>query len=75
MKKLKESKWRNVNNIKIGDIGFRFKKDFIGHVIFEGQVIEINNNWRRCIYLDGDIEDLNIEKVLYWDSKYLPIKK
>ena len=72
---MKEFKLPSVNNIKIGDIGFRFRKDFMGHGIFEGQVIEINNNLRRCIYSDGDIEDLNLEKLLYWNSKYLPSKK
>jgi len=36
LKKLKEFKLPSVNNIKIGDIGFRFKKDFIGYGIFEG---------------------------------------
>ena len=75
MKKLKEFKLPSVNNIKIGDIGFRFKKDFIGHGIFEGQVTEINNKVRRCIYSDGDIEDLTLEKLSYWNSRYLPSKK
>ena len=75
LKKLKEFKLPSVNNIKIGDIGFRFRKDFIGHGTFEGQVIEINNNLRRCIYSDGDIVDLNLEKLSYWNSKYLPSKK
>ena len=75
MKKLKEFKLPSVNNIQIGDIGFRFRKDFIGHGIFEGQVIEINNNLRRCIYSDGDIEDLNLEKLSYLNSNYLPSKK
>ena len=72
---MKEFKLPSVNNIQIGDIGFRFRKDFIGHGIFEGQVIEINNNLRRCIYSDGDIKDLNLEKLSYWNSKYLPSKK
>ena len=72
---MKEFKLPSVNNIKIGDIGFRFRKDFIGHGIFEGQVIEINNTLRRCIYSDGDIEDLTLEQLSYWNSKYLPSKK
>ena len=71
LKKLKEFKLLRVDNVKIGDIGFRFKKDFDGHGIFEGQVIEINNTLRRCIYSDGDKEDLSMEKLLYWNNKYL----
>ena len=65
MKKLKEFKLLSVDNVKTGDIGFRFKKDFDGHGICEGQVIEMNNILRRCIYSDGDKEDLNLEQLLY----------
>ena len=60
MEKLKEFKLLSVDNVKIGDIYFRLKKDFDGHGIFEGQVIEINNPLRRCIYLDGDKKDLRM---------------
>ena len=41
LKKLKEFQLPSVDNVKVGDIGFRFKKYFNGYGIFEGQVIEI----------------------------------
>ena len=29
-----------------------------------------NNNVRRCVYSDGDKEDLHMEQLLYWNDKY-----
>ena len=41
LKKWKEFKLPSVDNVKVGDIGFRFKKYFNGYDIYEGQIIEI----------------------------------
>ena len=54
-----------INKVKIGDIGYRFEKNFKGFGIFEGCVVEIkthaaNHNNRRCVYTDGDSEDLSL---------------
>ena len=54
-----------INIVKVGDIGYRFRKNFKGFGIFEGCVIEIktyaeNNKNRRCLYTYGDSEDLSL---------------
>lgn len=64
--------------IPIGDVGFRFRKYFRGHGVFEGRVVEIGPEAngdrsmrnRRCRYEDGDSEDLSKRQLLYWASKY-----
>ena len=53
-----------INIVKVGDIGYRFRKNFKGFGIFEGCVIEIkthaeNNKHRRCWYTDGNSEDFS----------------
>ena len=62
----------SVNKIKVGDIGYKFRKSFKGHGIFEGCVIEIkthaeNKKNRRCLYTDGDMEDLSIVQIRSYD--------
>ena len=71
-----------INPIKIGAIGYKFKKYFKGHGWFEGRVSEINigakeKKDRRVIYSDGDVEDVSIKqlKSLKRVTQYLsPIK-
>ena len=49
----------------VGNIGFKFNNCFKGHGVFDGQVISIkkystDSKDRRCLYLDGDKEDLRL---------------
>ena len=68
-----------INIVKVGDVGYRFRKNFKGYGIFEGCVIEIkthaeNNKNRRCLYTDGDSEDLSLIQIRSYKrltSKYL----
>jgi len=57
----------NNNNIEIGDVGYEFQKQFdagwyTGKVT---QIVPVGNNEkdRRCVYNDGDIEDLSLEEL------------
>ena len=56
----------NDNNIEIGDVGYQFQKQFDAGW-FTGKVTEIipvgNGKDRRCVYNDGDIEDLSLEEL------------
>eukprot|EP00986_Skeletonema_menzelii_P000755 scaffold213_cov150-Skeletonema_menzelii.AAC.4 len=58
----------NDNNVemKIGDVGYEFQKLFDAGW-FTGKVTEIipvgNGKDRRCVYNDGDIEDLSLEEL------------
>ena len=70
-----------INKVKVGDIGYRFEKNFKGFGIFEGCVIDIkthaeNNKNRRCLYTDGDSEDLSLIQLrslkYYLQNSYLP---
>ena len=59
----------------VGNMGFKFKIFFKGHDVFEGQVISIkkysaDSKDRRCLYLDGDKEDLSLNHLIYWNNKY-----
>ncbi|KAL3827192.1 hypothetical protein ACHAXA_006747 [Cyclostephanos tholiformis] len=51
-------------SIKLGDVGYQFRKEFKSGWFF-GKVIEIrpfaaNGCDRRCVYTDGDVEDLSL---------------
>ena len=55
-----------INVTKFGNVGYRFQKHFKGFGIYEGRVIEIRSNMkgnknRRCMYSDGDKEDLSLK--------------
>ena len=71
-----------IHPLKIGVIGYKFKKYFKGHGWFEGRVSKINigtkeKKDRRVIYSDGDVEDISIKqlKSLKRVTQYLsPIK-
>jgi len=57
----------NNNNIEIGDVGYEFQKQFDAGW-FTGKVTQIvptvgNEKDRRCVYNDGDIEDLSLEEL------------
>mmetsp|Transcript_11744 Transcript_11744/g.18008 ORF Transcript_11744/g.18008 Transcript_11744/m.18008 type:complete len:368 (-) Transcript_11744:17-1120(-) len=56
----------NQNNIEIGDVGYEFQKQFDAGW-FTGKVKEIitvgNSKDRRCVYNDGDVEDLSLEEL------------
>jgi len=51
--------------VEVGDVGYEFRKKF-GSGWYDGKVTEIrplaeNGYDRRCVYSDGDIEDLRLE--------------
>ena len=56
-----------INKIKFGEVGYKYKKYFENHGLFEGCVMEIlkgtkSNKNRRCWYLaNNDWEDLSIK--------------
>mmetsp|Transcript_23318 Transcript_23318/g.35738 ORF Transcript_23318/g.35738 Transcript_23318/m.35738 type:complete len:377 (+) Transcript_23318:121-1251(+) len=54
------------NNIEIGDVGYEFQKQFDAGW-YTGKVTQIipvgNEKDRRCVYNDGDIEDLSLEEL------------
>lgn len=56
----------NNDNIEIGDVGYEFQKLFDAGW-FTGKVTEIipvgNSKDRRCVYNDGDVEDLSLEEL------------
>lgn len=60
----------NSNNnkavIEIGDAGYEFRKEF-DSVWYIGKVTEVilvnNRSYRRCVYNDGDVEDLSLEEL------------
>lgn len=56
----------NDKNIEIGDVGYEFQKLFDAGW-FTGKVTEIipngNSKDRRCVYNDGDVEDLSLEEL------------
>lgn len=58
------------NTKKIGDVGYKFRKQFGTMGYFTGTVVEIIPNAemeydRRCVYTeDGDVEDLRIEDLV-----------
>eukprot|EP00577_Skeletonema_sp_RCC1716_P012582 CAMPEP_0113428924 /NCGR_PEP_ID=MMETSP0013_2-20120614/32145_1 /TAXON_ID=2843 ORGANISM="Skeletonema costatum, Strain 1716" /NCGR_SAMPLE_ID=MMETSP0013_2 /ASSEMBLY_ACC=CAM_ASM_000158 /LENGTH=380 /DNA_ID=CAMNT_0000317551 /DNA_START=85 /DNA_END=1227 /DNA_ORIENTATION=+ /assembly_acc=CAM_ASM_000158 len=56
----------NNNNIEIGDVGYEFQKQFDAGW-YTGKVTQIipvgNEKDRRCVYNDGDIEDLSLEEL------------
>ncbi|KAK1738265.1 putative Mediator complex subunit 21 [Skeletonema marinoi] len=56
----------NNNSIEIGDVGYEFQKQFDAGW-FTGKVTQIvpvgNEKDRRCVYNDGDIEDLSLEEL------------
>ena len=71
-----------INVTKFGNVGYRFQNHFKGYGAYEGRVMEIRSNVkgnkdRRCIYSDGDIEDLSLKDIGKYNSlKFLtPVKK
>jgi hypothetical protein len=56
------------NNVEIGDVGYEFRKQFDSGW-YTGKVTEIlltvvgNTSDRRCVYNDGDVEDLSLEEL------------
>ena len=54
-------------NIKVGDIGYKFKKYFPSYRDwYDGEVVEIlrgERYSRRCKYTDGDIEDYTLAEM------------
>ena len=71
-----------INVTKFGYVGYRFQKHFKGHGTCEVRVIEIRSNVkgnkdRRCMYSDGDKEDLSLKDLKKIKSlKFLtPVKK
>jgi hypothetical protein len=56
------------NNVEIGDVGYEFRKEFDSGW-YTGKVTEIlltvvgNTRDRRCVYNDGDVEDLSSEEL------------
>lgn len=60
-------KWLS-DNIEVGDIGFTFEKEFKGYGTFRGTVVQLrlgaaNGKDRRCVYSDGDDEDLSLDEI------------
>jgi len=56
---------KDAADVKIGDVGYEFRKKF-NTGWFTGKVTEIrplaaNGYNRRCVYSDGDVEDLRLE--------------
>jgi len=54
--------------IRIGAVGYEFRKHFKGHGVFVGRVVEIRpgamgGKDRRCQYEDGDVEDLSLSQL------------
>merc|ERR1740124_1935489 len=54
-----------VGDPALGNVGYRFRKHFPGHGYFDGIVIQIRpeaalGKDRRCVYSDGDLEDLSL---------------
>lgn len=52
--------------VSLGCVGYRFSKFFPGYGYFEGIVIKIrpgadHGKDRRCVYSDGDVEDLSLK--------------
>ena len=71
-----------INIIKFGNVGNRFQKDFKGYGNYKGRLIEIRSNMkgnkdRRCMYSDGNIEDLSLKDLKKFKNlKFLtPVKK
>ena len=69
-----------INKVKVGDIGYSFENNLKGFGIFEGCVVDIkthaeNNKNRRCLYTDGDSEDLSLIQLrslkYYLQNSYL----
>ena len=57
-----------VVDTKLGDIGYRFRKEFKGCEIVEGQVIDVLEGThleknRRCIFANDDKEDLSLTQI------------
>ena len=56
------------NNVEIGNVGYEFRKEFDSRW-YTGKVTEIillggsTKDHRRCVYNDGDIEDLSLEEL------------
>ena len=49
-------------SVNLGEIGYTFVKHFPGHGNFRGTVVEVwPDKSRRCVYTDGDFEDLSIK--------------
>jgi len=60
-------KWLS-DNIEVGDIGFTFEKEFKRYGTFRGTVVQLrlgaaNGKDRRCVYSDGDDEDLSLDEI------------
>ena len=71
-----------INVTKFGNVGYRFQKEFKGYGNHEGRVIEIRSNVKdnkdkRCMYSDGDKEDLSLKDLKKFKSlKFItPVKK
>ena len=63
-----------VASIPIGEVGYQFKKKFVGYGEFTGEVIAIrpgakNGKDRRCKYSDGDEEDLSMDDLIDLDNE------
>ena len=57
----------NQSNINVGDVGYRFRKEFDSGW-FNGKVVKIlpravGGQDRRCVYEDGDFEDLMFDEL------------
>ena len=61
-------------SIPIGEVGYKFKKRFVGYGEYSGEVIAIrpgakNGKDRRCKYSDGDEEDLSMDDLIDLDNE------
>eukprot|EP00550_Attheya_septentrionalis_P009864 CAMPEP_0198287132 /NCGR_PEP_ID=MMETSP1449-20131203/6039_1 /TAXON_ID=420275 /ORGANISM="Attheya septentrionalis, Strain CCMP2084" /LENGTH=1964 /DNA_ID=CAMNT_0043985037 /DNA_START=184 /DNA_END=6078 /DNA_ORIENTATION=- len=60
--------------VPLGDIGYTFCKLFTGYGLFDGTVVKIRpgavgGRDRRCVYTDGDLEDLSLDELRELDRQ------
>ncbi|KAL9189802.1 hypothetical protein ACHAXT_009477 [Thalassiosira profunda] len=59
----RKTRERSSQSIAVGDVGYNFRKRFDG-VWYEGKVVKIwRGEHRRCVYTDGDAEDLSLSQL------------
>ena len=63
-----------VHNIELGEGGYRFRKEFKGREIFEGQVLELlegvhSDKNRRYVFVDDNKEDSSLTQISYLNKK------